>query len=346
MNIMKGRIPVQILSSIKAKIDSADKITVISHVNPDGDAIGSLLGVLLFLRKHNKDAVAVSPNNFPEFLKWMPASDSVLIYESEKQKVVDRMADSDLIILLDLNDPGRLGKLQPEFEKLSKSTIILDHHPEGLKFTEIAFIETSYCATAELVFELFSEIYGEDSFNKEIAECLMAGIMTDTGSFSFSASDPRLYRSVARLLEAGANKDGIFYKIYDNYSSDRMKLMGYALNSKMIVKPEYRTAYISLGKEELKEHNYVIGDTEGFVNLPLSIKDIVFSVFFMQRGEYIKLSFRSKEHFFCNEFAAEHFSGGGHKYASGGEFKGSLQDAIKKFESLLPLYENKLNADR
>lgn len=321
----------------------AQNIVIIPHHNPDGDAIGSALSLFHMLKKQGKDQVCViTPNDFPDFLHWLPGSKEVIVAFKSRHTAEKLIQDADLIIFTDFSGIGRIEEIADLVESNLSAKILIDHHPGPEPIADVLISDTSYSSTCELMVNVFKELSWDRQIDKAIASCLLTGIITDTGSFSYNSSNPRLLRIVADLLETGIDKDLINSKIYDNYSYSRMQLLGYALNEKLEFIPELHTAFIYLSKKELDEYHFVSGDTEGFVNYPLSIKGVVFSALFLEKDEYIKISFRSKAAFPANEFSKAHFSGGGHVNAAGGQFKGTLTETVERFKKLLTDYQPEL----
>ena len=314
---------------------SKENILLICHINPDGDAIGAQLALYHYLKASGKKVEMLSPNYLQEFLKWMDGAELINIFIKDRKRGMSLIADSDLIIMVDFNQLSRLGEAEEFVTASTAEKIIIDHHLDPSDFASLIISEPSFCATAELVFELVTEINGKEFLDKAYAEAVYVGIITDTGNFVHGVYTADTLRVVASLLEQGVEKNKILNLIYNNFSSDRMRLQGFALNSRMVVLPEYGTAYIYLSRNDLKEYNHVKGDTEGFVNMPLSIKGIVFTTMFIEKEGFVKLSFRSKGTFPSNEFASENFSGGGHMNASGGEFHDTLENTIEYFLKVL-----------
>jgi len=314
---------------------TSGNILLICHINPDGDAIGSQLALYHYLKTGGKTVTMMAPNNLQEFLKWMDGADQIKIFIKDRKGCRNLIKEADLIVMLDFNQSNRLGEAE-ELVKLSRARkVIIDHHLDPGNFADLIISVPSKCSTSELVHELICEMNGIQFINKPYAEALYVGIITDTGNFEYGSYSSRTFRIVADLLDTGIEKENILNKIYNNFSSDRIRLQGYALNKRMVVLPEFKTAYIYLTKDDLKEYNYVKGDTEGFVNMPLSIKGIHFSAFFIEKDNFIKISFRSKGDFPSNEFAALYFSGGGHMNASGGEYTDTLDNTIDYFLKVL-----------
>lgn len=314
---------------------SSENILLICHINPDGDAIGSQLALYHFLKARGRNVSMISPNYLQEFLKWMDGADLINIFIKKRKKCRKLIEEADLIVMLDFNQANRLGEAEDLVSASHARKVVIDHHLDPGSFTDLIISEPSKCSTSELVHELVCEMNGVQFLNKPYAEALYVGIITDTGNFEHGSYSSRTFRIVANLLDSGIEKEKILNLIYNNFSSGRIRLQGYALNKRMVVIPEYRTAYIFLTKDDLKEYNYVKGDTEGFVNLPLSIKGVYFSALFIEKDGFIKLSFRSKGQFPSNEFASLYFSGGGHLNASGGEYFNTLDNAIDYFLKVL-----------
>ncbi len=324
-------------------IRQARNILLICHINPDGDAIGSQLAFYHYLRSIGKEAGMISPNFLQEFLKWMDGSEKITVFIKEREKSIRMIREADLIILLDFNQPGRLGEAMDYVIKSGARKVIIDHHLNPGDFADLLISDPSKCSTAELVDELICEMNGHAPVSKSYAEALYVGIITDTGNFEYGNFTGNTFRTVADIFDTGIDKVKIYNMIYNNFSADRMRLQGLALNGRMVILPELRSAYMYLSKQDLKDYNNVKGDTEGFVNMPLSIKDVVFSTLFIEKDGFVKLSFRSKGSFPVNEFAARYFSGGGHLNASGGEYSGTLDDTISYFLKVLEENRKELN---
>lgn len=316
-------------------LDSADNILIISHINPDGDAIGSQLALYHYLASKGKKAGMMCPNNLQEFLKWMDGSDKINVFTRKRKKCITLIESADLILMMDFNQPNRLGEAEEYVIRSTATKVIIDHHLEPMEFADLIISDPASCSTSELVHEMVTIMNGGPFLNKSYSEDIYVGIITDTGNFEHGSYTGRTLRIIAGLLESGIDKDLLLNIIYNNFSADRMRLMGLALKERMTVLSGYRTAYISLTKKDLADFNHVKGDTEGFVNLPLSIKGINFSVLFIEKDNFVKLSFRSKGKFPVNEFASKYFAGGGHRNASGGEFYDTLENTIKYFLKVL-----------
>ena len=331
------------LDIFKGVLQKSKQITIVTHYDADGDAIGSSLGLYLYLNKLGKFRIqVVTPNDYPAFLHWMPSQSEVQVYTKNPAEIEKFVNESDLIFYVDFNILTRLKKMKAVFENLSCNQIMIDHHPNPGIPCLLRFSDTRPSSTSELIFYLIAASGNLSLLSKDAADCLYTGIMTDTGCFSFNSSRPETWYAVAEMLRLQINKDEIFRRVYENYTDSRMRLMGFCLNEKMKVIPEYNTAYISLTLAELRRFNFEPGDTEGFVNLPFSVNGIKVSALFIEREDHIKISLRSKGNIAINQIAQEHFNGGGHKNAAGGESILSMSDTLSKFNSLLKLYEKEL----
>lgn len=318
------------------------KVTLVTHENPDGDAIGSAIGLGEVLKNFGHDVTVIVPNDYPEFLQWFSSSIEIVVYERKKNRGKAVFEKTQLLFCLDFNEAKRTARMEKRVLEFSKPMVLIDHHPYPTDFCDLMISEPEYSSTAELVFDVIQKINLEKYLNHNAAEALFTGIMTDTGSFAHNISRPNTFQVVAKLMEWGIDTEKIHAAVYHNFSAHRMKLLGHCLGKKMEVFPEYRAAVIWLSQKELKDFEYTPGDTEGFVNYPLSINNIVFSALFIEKKDHVKASFRSKGNFACNAFSRDHFSGGGHKNAAGGETKLSLEDAVKKFRQLLVDYKHQL----
>lgn len=314
---------------------SANNILLICHVNPDGDAIGSQLALYHYLMSIGKKTEMLSPNYLQEFLKWMDGIDKINIFIKDRKACRNIIKQADLIIMLDFNQPGRLGEAEDLVMRSEAKKIIIDHHLNSGSFGDLLIADPSKCSTSELIHEIICELNGGIFLNNAYARSIYVGIVTDTGNFEHGSYSGKTFRIVADLLDSGLEKDKIFNLVFNNFSAGRMRLQGFALNERMVVLPEYRTAYISLSKNDLARYNYQKGDTEGFVNMPLSISGIDFSALFIEKDGFVKLSFRSKGSFSVNDFAESHFSGGGHLNAAGGEYYDSLENTLNHFLKVL-----------
>ena len=322
----------------KIEIENADNIVIITHVGPDGDAMGASLGLWHFLMTIEKTPQVIVPTPFPNFLAWMPGANKTLVYKFDKEKADEHIQKADLIFLLDFNAASRMDKMADAVLASKARKVMIDHHlqPENIANIIISYPEIS--STSELIFRLICRMGHFSDINLGCAECVYTGMMTDTGGFTYNSNHEEIYSIIYELIKLGVDKDDIYRRVYNTFSADRMRLMGYCLYKKMKIYPEYQAALITLTQKELHEFNYDNGDAEGFVNIPLSIQGINFTVFMREDPDKIKVSLRSQGSFPTNKFAAEIFGGGGHLNASGGESFTSLDEAVRKFEEALPLY--------
>lgn len=316
---------------------------ITTHHRPDGDAMGSSLALCSFLKAKGHEVTVITPSDYPDFLYWMPGNDEVINFEYNPGKSKQITADAELIFCLDFNAPSRVEKYSEFILKSQAKKILIDHHLDPENFCDYSFSFPESCATCELVYHFILKIAGPDAITKPVADCLYTGIMTDTGSFRFASMTADTHIVVAHLLVAGVSNFQIHESIYDNFSLDRTRFLGHCIKDKLVVLPEFKTAYIVVTKEELEIYNHRSGDTEGIVNFALGIKGIRFAAFFCERDNLIKISFRSKDDFSVKELARLHFSGGGHRNAAGGRSNQSLNDTIEKFLALLPALKAELN---
>ncbi len=320
-------------------MERADKIVIVSHVSPDGDAVGASLGLWHFLNTQEKEVNVILPNAFPDFLKWMPGSKDILLYDRYKEFADKLLAEADVVCCLDFNTASRAGAMSEALLTSPARKALIDHHLAPDDFCKIVISHPEVSSTSELVFRLICAMGCFGDITKAAAECLYTGMMTDTGGFTYNSNRADLYFIIQQLLSKDIDKDEIYRKVYNTYSESRLRLMGYVL-TQMRVYPLLHTAVISLTKKEQRRFNYLKGDSEGFVNIPLSIKDMTLSCFLREDSEraVIKVSLRSVGSFPCNRLAAEFFHGGGHLNAAGGEHHGTMEEAEAIFRDALEKY--------
>ncbi len=332
------------INRIKTLLSLPKAIVIIPHKNPDGDAIGSTLGLFHYLKQYHHNVVIIAPNDYPDFLKWMPEESSILKYENDKASCDTLIEHAEVIFTLDFNSLGRIGDMESVITTAKGIKVMIDHHQQPDDYATYTYSDVSMSSTCEMVFNFIEMLDDVDKINSAIATCLYTGIMTDTGSFRFPSTTSTTHKIIGELIKKGANNSEIHNNIYDTNSYDRLQLLGRALSNLKVI-PEYRTAYITLTQEELNTFNFKKGDTEGFVNYGLSLKGIVFAAIFIEshQDEIIKISLRSKGDFSVNELSRTHFNGGGHTNAAGGRSTLSLKDTVDKFISILPNYKQDLN---
>ncbi len=326
--------------AIQELLATSKKIAIIPHRSPDGDAMGSTLGLYHFLLKLNHQAVVIAPNEFPEFLAWLPSSETVLVYENDRVNCTKILNEAELVFTLDFNALHRTGEMEQVLSKLSAPMIMIDHHQLPDSYATFTYSDTSFGSTCEMIYNFISSLNQKALIDKTIASCLYTGILTDSGGFKFPKTTGTTHRIVAEFIDLGVENTEIPNLLFDNNSYERLQLLGRALQN-MKVLFDKKTSYISLSQKELDEFNYVKGDTEGIVNYGLTIKGIVFAAIFIEHKDenIIKISFRSQGDFDVNQFARDHFSGGGHINAAGGKSYDSLANTIRKFEQIISKIE-------
>ncbi|WP_191859116.1 DHH family phosphoesterase [Hanstruepera ponticola] len=332
------------LKAIKQLLQSPKKIVIVPHKNPDGDALGSTLALQLYLELKMHRCTIIAPNDYPDFLKWLPNESEILKYDSDFKSCDTLIKEADIIFTLDFNALNRVGDMETALSNSSAIKIMIDHHQQPDDYATYTYSDSKMSSTCEMVYHFIDMLGDKNIIDTHIATCLYTGIMTDTGSFRFPSTTSDTLRVVAFLMDCGADHSEIHNQIFDTNSYERLQLLGKALSNLKVI-PESKTAYISLSQEELNAFNFKKGDTEGFVNYALSLKDIIFAAIFIEdkQQDIVKISFRSKGDFSVNEFARAHFNGGGHTNAAGGKSDFNLQDTIDKFISILPAYKNALN---
>jgi phosphoesterase RecJ-like protein len=324
------------INKIKSLLSKPKKIVVVPHRNPDGDAMGSTLGLYHFLLKLSHEVVVISPNEFPDFLNWLPASDKVMIFEKNQEECNKIIHNAELIFTLDFNALYRVGEMEIALQSANCPFVMIDHHQKPDDYAEFTYSDTDFGSTCEMVYNFIELLDQTLLLDKTIGTCLYTGILTDSGSFRFPKTTGRTHRIIAELIDLGVENTTIPNLIFDNNSYTKIQLLGRALQN-MKVMEKQQTSYISLSQAELDEFQHLKGDTEGVVNYGLSIKGVVFSAIFIENKEEncIKISFRSKGDFDVNQFARDHFNGGGHINAAGGKSDLTLQETINKFEKLV-----------
>jgi len=344
--------PKESIERTSAFITQAKYIIITTHMAPDGDAMGSALAMLHWLKNipsAERSIHVIVPNAFPAFLNWMPGADEIMIYEKHPNLCNDVISKADLFICTDYNDPKRIGALGEKMMANAAPKILLDHHLNPINFADVIFSYPEATSSCEIVYQFLKNIQGNKvQCTKEIATCIYTGLMTDTGNFAFNSNSCELYQIISELVHAGIDKDAIYNAVFNQYSTDRVRLTGYALYRKMRIYPEYHLSLITLSADELDQYHYQPGDTEGLVNMPLQIADVYYSVYMREERPKpgtpkprIRISFRSQGDRPVNIWASEVFHGGGHMNASGGEMFGSLNQAVQLFEKSFPKYLKK-----
>jgi phosphoesterase RecJ-like protein len=331
--------------ALKDLLSSPKKIAIIPHKNPDGDAVGAALALSHYLGNKGHSSTVVSPNDYPDFLKWMPGTNQVLIFEKQEAKAKEVLHGAQVVFTLDFNDLSRVGHMQEVLQELRSPFVMIDHHHSPADYATITYSDTAMSSTCEMVFHTMAALGEKQEITPAIADCLYAGILTDTGSFKYASTTSETHRVAAFLIDQGARSAEIHKEIFDTNTPSRLHLLGCALNN-MAILPEYSTAYITLSQEELDRHEFKKGDTEGFVNYGLTLAGIRLAVIFIENRDegIIKISLRSEGDFSVNEFARAYFSGGGHTNAAGGRSERSLEETVLYFRGLLEKHKNELIA--
>lgn len=332
----------QEIHPLKSYIERSHHIVIVSHDNPDGDAVGSALGLHFFLQKMGKESAVIFPNTYAQNLVWMDTERISLNYKDHPEKVTAILSECDLLFVVDFNRLSRAAEMTSLLQKLEIPRILIDHHPEpDTESFHLGFSNTQVSSTCEVLYRVIYNELNPDYIDAHVGACLYAGISTDTGSFSYSCSHAEVFLAIADLINRGLDTVKVHQNIFDNFSESRMRLLGCCLGERLVVKPEYQTAYMYLSREDMKKFHFRPGDTEGIVNYGLSIAGIRFAAFFTQKEDTIRISFRSHGDIDVNDFAKEHFNGGGHANAAGASSNESLEATLAKFERLIPDFYEK-----
>ena len=326
-------------------ISDSQTILVVCHKSPDGDALGSSLGWAEFLRSRGKDVTIIVPDQYPDFLKWLPNTDKIVRYDKHTEKCDMLFKISDLVFCLDFNTPSRVDEMEQTLVSSPAKKVLIDHHlkPDVDACLVVSHPEAS--STSELVFRIVWQMGAFDSLDKQFAVPVYCGMMTDTGGFTFNSSRPEIFFIISELLTKRIDKDRIYRNVYHNYSENRIRMMGYVMYEKLVYMPEYNAAFYSLTRDELKRFNYIKGDAEGLVNIPQQIKGLKLSISLREdtdKPNLVWVSLRSVDDFPCNLMAEEFFNGGGHLNASGGRVDGTIEEAIEIAKKAIIAYQNKL----
>lgn len=337
------------IQDFKDYMSSPRNAVIVTHFKPDADALGSSLGLAGYLKKKGHQVRVITPSDYPSFLHWMPGNGEVLAMTKEsdenEKKAQKLIADADVVFCLDFSSLARINNLGDQVRSSRAKKVLVDHHLEPEHFADFEQWDPKAASTAGLIFELIDQLGDKEMISPDIANCLYAGLMTDTGGFRHSNTTRKEFMIASELTGHGANPSMVSKEIYDTNTIDRLRLTGFVLSEKIKVLPDYKTAYMTLTSDELSKFGAKTGDTEGLVNYGLSIQGIRLSVMMYDRKEEIKLSFRSLGSFPANELAKKYFEGGGHRNAAGGSSKQTLEETLQKFLSILPEYKDKLNQE-
>lgn len=326
-------------------ISSAQTMLVVCHKSPDGDAVGSSLGWAEYLRQRGKDVTVIVPDQYPDFLKWLPNTEKIVRYDKHKEKCDMLFRIADLVFCLDFNTPSRVDEMEQALVGSPARKVLIDHHLKPDVAAELVVSHPEASSTCELVFRIVWQMGAFDKLDRQFAVPVYCGMMTDTGGFTFNSSRPEIFFIISELLTKRIDKDRIYRNVYHNYSEDRIRLMGYVMYRKLVYMPEYHAAFYSLTRDELRRFNFIKGDAEGLVNIPQQIKGLKLSVSLREdtdKPNLVWVSLRSVDDFPCNLMAEEFFNGGGHLNASGGRVDGTIDEAIEITKKAIIAYQNKL----
>jgi len=331
------------LPALKNLLSQPRKIVITTHHKPDGDAMGSSLGLYNYLIQQGHHTQVITPTDYPDFLSWMPGNENVIIFTENIDKSTALVAEAEIIFCLDFNTLSRINELGELVRASSAVKVMIDHHLEPEDFDDYRHWDINACASAQLVYDFIAnQLQNKALVNKDVATCLYTGIMTDSASFRLPNTTPAVHRIAADLIEAGAVNWHIHELVYSNSSESRLNFLGHCLKDKLEVFYEYNTAIISVNKQELEQYDVITGDTEGIVNYALSISGIRLAAFIVERTDKVKLSLRSRGEFPANEICKKYFNGGGHRNAAGGTSTDSLDEVINQFKQILPEYKKLL----
>jgi phosphoesterase RecJ-like protein len=331
------------ISELKTLLATPQQIVITTHHKPDGDAMGSSLGLYAYLIQKGHHVRVITPTDYPEFLHWMPNNADVLIYTEAVEKSIELVNQANIIFCCDFNTLSRINDLGEHIRNSSAIKCMIDHHLEPEDFDDYRHWDINACAAAQLVYDfIVNEMQEPNLINKDVAACLYTGIMTDSGSFRFPSATATVYRIAADLIDLGAEHWRIHQLVYDNASENRLRFLGYCLSNKLEILSDYRTAIISATAQELATYQIATGDTEGIVNYALSINGIKLAAFIIERPDRVKLSLRSTGDFPANEICKKYFNGGGHRNAAGGVSDVNLEETVKQFKNILPEYKTQL----
>ena len=332
-------------SMLRSLIADATSIVICCHQNPDGDALGSSLGWAEYLRTLGKESTVIVPDQFPDFLMWLPNTEKIIRYDKHVEQGDLLLKTADVIFCLDFNSASRTDRMADTLLASKAKKVLIDHHlgPDLPTVLTVSHPEAS--STCELVFRMVWQLDGFSSQNKHFAIPIYCGMMTDTGGFTYNSSNPDIYFIISQLLTKGINKDKIYRNVFHNYSENRLRLMGYMLYEKLVVDPVRHASYFTLTRQDLKRFRFMKGDAEGLVNIPLQIKGLKFSVSLREDTEkdnLVWVSLRSVDDFPCNKVAEQFFNGGGHLNASGGRLYCSIEEAVNVTQQAFLHFEEKL----
>lgn len=326
------------IAELRKFLENNDRIVITCHMSPDGDALGASLGFASVLNSLGKNATVIVPDTPPKNLMFLPGAKDIVVYSRYEEFARQLIDNAELLFALDYNDPKRTDRLADSITSAKAPKVMIDHHLFPTDFCNVTISYPEVSSTSMLVFRVLCRLELFTAIDKEAATCLYTGMMTDTGNFSYNSNDPDLYIVISELLKKGIDKDAIYKRVYNSVSMSSLQLNAYAIDRKMEVIADGRCAIISLSRDELNSYSYKKGDTEGLVNRPLSVPEVLCSFFLREEESGIRVSSRSKGDFPVNKICEDHFGGGGHKNAAGGDFYGSIDEAIAKVKEVVPDY--------
>lgn len=319
------------------------KIVITTHHKPDGDAMGSSLALYNYLKAAGIESKVITPTDYAEFLLWMPSNDDVLIFEGNEAEADSYIQNADVVYCLDFNALARINEMGEHIKASAPKIILIDHHRDAESFDHERLTNVEASSTCELIYQYITNHLDPQYLNKDVAQCIYTGLITDTGSFRYDSTSSTTIRTAAALLDLGAKPSEIYDKIFDQNRLERLQLMGYFLLNKIEILEDGKVALATLNAEELDRFNVRTGDTEGFVNFGLSIEGVQMSALIVDRVKLVKMSFRSKGDFACNTFSSTYFNGGGHKNAAGGASKKSLDETVEDFKKYINEFSHQLS---
>lgn len=332
-------------SMLRSLIADAETIVLCCHQNPDGDALGAMLGWGAVLQQMGKEPLMVAPDQYPDYLQWLPNTEKVVRYDKRKDFVDTVLKIADLVFCLDFNSLSRTDEMEEALKNTPAKKVLIDHHPQPDVETALCFSHPEASSTCELVFRIVWQLGLFEELGKHFAVPVYCGMMTDTGGFTFNSNDPDVFFIISQLLTKHINKDKIYRNVYHNYSEHRLRMVGFVLCNRLVVDDKRHAAYYTLTRDDLKQFHFVKGDAEGLVNMPLQIKGLKLSISLREdteRENLVWVSLRSVDTFPCNKVAEQFFNGGGHLNASGGRVYGSIDDAVKLVKEALQTFEEEL----
>lgn len=333
--MLKQTINPQLIRDFKAMVEAGRKVVITCHISPDGDAVGSNLAMYFLLDKLGKEAAVITPDNVPDDMAFLPGYETITSFVREPEKAASLIDSADLICCMDFNGLKRVAGMADLIRNSAARKLMIDHHIFPEEFCDLTISSPEMTSACELLYRIIFEAGYTELIDKDIAECIYTGMMTDTGNFSYNSNHAELYLIVAELVKKGIDKDRIYKLTLGTSSEARLRLNSYAIAEKMRLYPSHKASLTILDRADLKKFNYQVGDTETLANMPLAIPSVIWSTFFREERDYVKVSMRSEGDFPVNTLCAKYFNGGGHANAAGGEFRGSLAEAIETYKKIL-----------